>query len=162
MVDYSEIDDLVNMHNKMRVIVQDVTPSINDKMRKNLDVNLQKINIVELAKVYSQNGEAFQHVRIKHKDIVSKLEYWMNEIAQHHNILIENREVSRVTQILADINGTNENGALEAMMLDLKSYLKCLVQDFCKKSATFHVRANNTKSMLEQSGLTFNPNPPIS
>ena len=33
------------------IMVKDVTPTINDKMRKNLEVNLQKINIVELAKV---------------------------------------------------------------------------------------------------------------
>lgn len=162
MIECMEPDVLTVIHQKMLQIIDSmtVTHSINEKMRKNLEVNLQKPNVVELAKVYSQNLEAFDHVRQKHADIGAKLEYWMTEVSMHHTIVIECSEVSRLTEILTDINGTNENGDLDSMKQDLRGYLKCLVQDYCKKAATFHVRTNNTKEILEQQGVSFNPSAP--
>jgi len=159
MIECSDVEVLSEVHSKMVEIVTDITPSINEKMRKNLEFNLQKPNIVELAKVYTQNIAAFEHVRRKHDSFLKKLDYWMGEVSQHKpfKTILENREVSRLTLILADINGSNENGDLDAMKMDLRSYLKCLIQDYCKKAATFHVRHNNTKEILESQGITFNP-----
>ena len=53
--------------------IHDITPSVNDKMRKNLEVNVQKPNIVELAKVYCQNMDAFEAVKQKHADINNRV-----------------------------------------------------------------------------------------
>jgi len=162
MIECMDADVLNVIHQKMLQIVDSktITHSINEKMRKNLEVNLQKPNVVELAKVYCQNLEAFEHVRQKHADIGAKMDYWLTEVSMHHTIVIESSEVSRITEILSDINGTNENGDLDSMKQDLRGYLKCLVQDYCKKAATFHVRTNNTKEILEQQGVSFNPSAP--
>ena len=73
MIECSEVDVLQVIHSKMLHVIHDVTPSVDDKMRKNLEVNLQKPNIVELAKVYCQNIEAFEYVRHKHADILPKV-----------------------------------------------------------------------------------------
>ena len=43
------------------------------------------------------------------------MDQWLSDISQHCAINIENHEVSRLTEILADINGTNENGDLDSM-----------------------------------------------
>ena len=44
-----------------------------------------------------------------------QMDQWLSDIAQHCTVSIENYEVSRITEILADINGTNENGDLDSM-----------------------------------------------
>ena len=43
------------------------------------------------------------------------MDQWLSDISQHCAVNIENHEVSRLTEILADINGTNENGDLDSM-----------------------------------------------
>ena len=75
MIECSEVDLLQVIHSKMLHVIKEVTHSVDEKMRKNLEVNLQKPNIVELAKVYCQNLEAFEYVRHKHADILQKVKY---------------------------------------------------------------------------------------
>ena len=43
----------------------------------------------------------------------------MSEMSMHHTFQLDNAEVSRLTQVLTDINGANENGDLDAMKQDL-------------------------------------------
>ena len=41
---------------------------------------------------------------------------------------------------MADIAGLAEHTDLNSLVYDLRSYLKCLVQDYCKKNASFAAR----------------------
>jgi hypothetical protein len=48
--------------------------------------------------------------------------------------------VSLLVCAVRDLNGAEENPELDALVDDLRSYLKCLVQDYCKKNASFLAR----------------------
>lgn len=137
MIETSDATLLRELHHVMLQVHQDVTVSINEKMRKNFAINCQKPAIMLLARTYFDSADKNAEVRGKHVDAVEKIDTWMRQIKDCETLTMETTDVSLLVCVVTDINGGSENPDLAAMVNDLRSYLKCLVQDYCKKNASF-------------------------
>ncbi len=57
MIETTEAAMLRELHLIMLQFITDITPSINEKMHRNLDINLQKPDVMQLARAYFQQSE---------------------------------------------------------------------------------------------------------